>query len=155
MQYTTKRNSASKDGVTPRNSIRKDSEVTPPRGGRRAIVRAAADGFLTLGLEPFRETMQVLKQRDMPFVMVDSDPIDGVSCINIDDQAIALPSGYLQPERLLEVTKFLTWAFMSIAAQLQNIHVIRDFNRLTNVLVDEQDGNPLVLERDQQSVDIS
>jgi DNA-binding LacI/PurR family transcriptional regulator len=62
--------------------------LVPPQKGslRRAIVRAAVDGFLTLGLETFRETMQVLKQRDMPFVMVDSDPIEGISCINIDDQ---------------------------------------------------------------------
>jgi alanine racemase len=62
--------------------------LVPPQKGslRRANLRAAVDGFLTLGLETFRETMQVLKQRDMPFVMVDSDPVEGISCVNIDDQ---------------------------------------------------------------------
>ncbi len=62
--------------------------LVPPLKGnlRRAILRAAVDGFLTLGLETFRETMQVLQQRDVPFVMVDSDPTPGIPCLNIDDE---------------------------------------------------------------------
>src|SRR5690606_38208783 len=61
----------------------------PPLIGilRRAIVRAAVDGFLTLGLETFRGTMVVLQQRGVPFVMVDSDPTPDIPCVNIDDEA--------------------------------------------------------------------
>ncbi len=63
--------------------------LVPPLKGslRRAIVRAAVDGFLTLGLETFRGTMVVLQQRGVPFVMVDSDPTPGIPCVNIDDEA--------------------------------------------------------------------
>jgi len=50
-------------------------------------VRAAVDGFLTIGLETFRGTMVVLQQRGVPFVMVDSDPTPGIPCVNIDDEA--------------------------------------------------------------------
>lgn len=62
--------------------------VPPLRGNlRRAIVRAAVDGFLTLGLETFKGTMVVLQQRGVPFVMVDSDTTPGIPCVNIDDEA--------------------------------------------------------------------
>lgn len=63
--------------------------LVPPLKGnlRRAIVRAAVDGFLTLGLETFRGTMVVLQQRGVPFVMVDSDPTPDIPCVNIDDAA--------------------------------------------------------------------
>ncbi len=62
--------------------------LVPPLKGnlRRAIVRAAVDGFLTLGLETFRATMVLLQQRGTPFVMVDSDPEPGTACVNIDDE---------------------------------------------------------------------
>ena len=50
-------------------------------------MRAAVDGFLTMGLETFRGTMVVLQQRGMPFVMVDSEPTPGIPCVNIDDEA--------------------------------------------------------------------
>jgi DNA-binding LacI/PurR family transcriptional regulator len=61
--------------------------VPPVKGNlRRAIIQAAVDGFLTLGLETFRDTMQVLQQRDVPFVMVDSQPVDDNSCVNVDNE---------------------------------------------------------------------
>jgi DNA-binding LacI/PurR family transcriptional regulator len=62
--------------------------LVPPMKGnlRRAIVQAAVDAFLTVGLETFRETMQILRQRDIPFVMVDSDPVENISCVNPDDE---------------------------------------------------------------------
>ncbi len=62
--------------------------LIPPLKGnlRRAIVRAAVDGFLTMGLETFRGTMVVLQQRGVPFVMVDSEPTPGIPCVNIDDE---------------------------------------------------------------------
>lgn len=61
--------------------------LVPPLSGnlRRAIVRAAVDGFLTMGLRPFGKTMEVLHQRDAPFVMVDSEALEGIPCVNIDD----------------------------------------------------------------------
>jgi DNA-binding LacI/PurR family transcriptional regulator len=63
--------------------------LIPPLKGnlRRAIVRAAVDGFLTMGLETFRGTMVILQQRGVPFVMVDSDPTPGIPCVNTDDEA--------------------------------------------------------------------
>jgi len=62
--------------------------LVPPLKGsiRRAVVAAAVDGFLTLGLEPFRSTMMVLQQRGVSYVMVDSEPQEGVPCVNVDDQ---------------------------------------------------------------------
>jgi len=61
--------------------------IVPPLEGsvRRAIGVAAVDGFLTLGLELFKSTMVVLSQREVPFVMVDGDPIEGVPAVNVDD----------------------------------------------------------------------
>lgn len=64
--------------------------IVPPLEGsvKRAIGVAAVDGFLTLGLELFKSTMAILNQREVPFVMVDSDnSIEGVSTVNINDRA--------------------------------------------------------------------
>jgi alanine racemase len=61
--------------------------VPPVRGSvEHAVNGAAVDGFLTLGLELFRPTMHVLGRRGRPFVMVDSEPADGVACVNVDDE---------------------------------------------------------------------
>jgi DNA-binding LacI/PurR family transcriptional regulator len=63
--------------------------LVPPLEGslRRAVINAAVDGFLTLGLEPFKSTMMVLRQRGVPYVMIDTDPIEGVPAVNVTDQA--------------------------------------------------------------------
>lgn len=63
--------------------------IVPPLKGsmRRAIVNAAVDGFITLGLEEHKATMMVLRQRGVPFVTVDSEPIEGVPAINVDDES--------------------------------------------------------------------
>ncbi|MER3437262.1 MAG: alanine racemase, partial [Chloroflexota bacterium] len=61
--------------------------VPPVRGSvERAVSSAAVDGFLTLGLETFRPTMHVLERRRLPYVMVDSEPVEGVTCVNVDDE---------------------------------------------------------------------
>lgn len=62
--------------------------IIPPHRGslQRAVIRAAVDGFLTFGLEAEHEAMETLLNRDIPFVMIDSDPLPGVPCVNIDDQ---------------------------------------------------------------------
>ena len=63
--------------------------IVPPLEGsvKRAIGTAAVDGFLTVGLELFKSTMVLLRQLEVPFVMVDSDPIEGVPSVNVDDKA--------------------------------------------------------------------
>ncbi len=61
--------------------------IVPPIKGsmQRAISNAAVDGFLTLGLEEHKDTMMVLRQRGVPYVTVDSDPIEGVPAVNVVD----------------------------------------------------------------------
>jgi alanine racemase len=63
--------------------------IVPPLKGsmKRAIENAAVDGFITLGLEEYKATMVVLRQRGVPFVTVDSDPIEGIPAVNIDDES--------------------------------------------------------------------
>jgi DNA-binding LacI/PurR family transcriptional regulator len=61
--------------------------VPPVRGSmQHAVNGAAVDGFLTLGLEPFRPTMHILERRGRPYVMVDGDPAEGVASVNVDDE---------------------------------------------------------------------
>lgn len=62
--------------------------LVPPLKGsmRRAIDKAAVDGFLTLGLEESKTTMVVLRQRNVLFVTIDSDPIEGIPAVNVDDR---------------------------------------------------------------------
>lgn len=61
--------------------------VPPIRGSmQRAVNGAAVDGFLTLGLETFRPTVHILERRGRPYVMVDSEPTEGVACVNVDDE---------------------------------------------------------------------
>jgi alanine racemase len=63
--------------------------LVPPLQGNlhRAVVRAAVDGFLALGVESFKEAVAVLQQQRVPCVMVDSEPAAGIPCVNIDDEA--------------------------------------------------------------------
>lgn len=63
--------------------------IVPPMKGslKRAIENAAVDGFITLGLEEYKETMVVLKQRGIPYVTVDSDPIHSIPAVNVDDES--------------------------------------------------------------------
>jgi len=61
--------------------------LVPPLKGSmsQAISTAMVDGFLTVGLETFRNSMVILQQRHVPFVMIDSDPVENIPCVNIDD----------------------------------------------------------------------
>lgn len=63
--------------------------IVPPLKGsmRRAIVNAAVDGFITLGLEEEKASMVVIRQRGVPFVTVDSEPIENVPAVNVDDES--------------------------------------------------------------------
>lgn len=74
--------------------------VPPVQGSmRRAVTDAAVDGFITVGLESFRPTMVVLERRGLPYVLVDSDPVDGIACIEVDDEGGA----YKSMKHLLEL----------------------------------------------------
>jgi len=62
--------------------------LVPPLEGsvQRAVGRAVVDGFLIIGLEVYKSAVMVLKQRGVPFVLVDGDPVDEVSVVNVDDE---------------------------------------------------------------------
>jgi DNA-binding LacI/PurR family transcriptional regulator len=51
----------------------------------KTIPYAAVDGFIVSGLEYDRGEVSALRQRDIPFVLVDSELHDGVSSVEIDD----------------------------------------------------------------------
>ncbi|HIC88861.1 MAG TPA: LacI family transcriptional regulator [Anaerolineae bacterium] len=60
--------------------------VPPVKGSMlKAVNHAAVDGFVVIGLEPQDPVVNILRERYVPFVVVDSDPPDGVPCVNIDD----------------------------------------------------------------------
>src|ERR1041385_2646057 len=53
----------------------------------KAIPHAAVDGFIVVGLEVDRGEIQLMRRRDVPFVMVDSDAPDDVPSVNVDDRS--------------------------------------------------------------------
>jgi len=61
--------------------------LAPPIEGSmlKAVNDAIVDGFLVLGLEPQDPVVNILHQRNMPFVMVDCEELADVPCIRIDD----------------------------------------------------------------------
>lgn len=61
--------------------------LAPPLRGSmlKTIPYAAVDGFIVSGLEYDRGEVSALRQRDIPFVLVDSELHDGVSSVEIDD----------------------------------------------------------------------
>jgi len=61
--------------------------VPPLRGSMlKAIPYAAVDGFIVSGLEYDRGEVTALRQRNVPFVLVDSELHENVSCIDIDER---------------------------------------------------------------------
>lgn len=63
--------------------------LVPPLWGSRlkAIPLAAVDGFIVVGLEMERGEVQLLRRRNVPFVIVDSVPPPGVPSVNVDDRS--------------------------------------------------------------------
>jgi len=63
--------------------------LAPPMRGSmlKTIPYTAVDGFIVTGLEDDRGEVEALRQRGIPFVLVDSEPRDGVPGIEIDDAA--------------------------------------------------------------------
>jgi alanine racemase len=73
--------------------------VSPLMGSlSRAVGDAVVDGFLTIGLEHDKPTIELLERRGVPYVMVDSEPYGDVACVNTDDEAGA----YLAMRHVLE-----------------------------------------------------
>ena len=62
--------------------------LAPPLRGSmlKTIPYAAVDGFIVSGLEYDRGEVSALRQRGIPFVLVDSEHHDGVPSVEIDDR---------------------------------------------------------------------
>ena len=63
--------------------------ILPPTRKKfeQSINRSMVDGFVTiLGIDKDSQEMEFLKQRGIPIVMVDCEPIEGLSTIKIDDE---------------------------------------------------------------------
>jgi DNA-binding LacI/PurR family transcriptional regulator len=62
--------------------------LAPPVGDSmlKAIPYAAVDGFIVCGLETDRGEVAELERRNIPLVLVDSDPQDDVPSVDVDDQ---------------------------------------------------------------------
>ncbi len=60
--------------------------IPPMRGSLlEATYAALIDGCIVTGLEPEDEVVRALRQRGLPFVMVDADAPEHVACVRIDD----------------------------------------------------------------------
>lgn len=61
--------------------------VIPPMRGSlvEATYAALIDGCIVTGLEPDDEVVRALRQRNLPFVMIDADAPDYIACVNIND----------------------------------------------------------------------
>jgi DNA-binding LacI/PurR family transcriptional regulator len=62
--------------------------LVPPLWGSvmKAIPHATVDGFVVVGLEVDRGEVQLMRRRDIPFIMVDSDAPEDVPSVNVDDR---------------------------------------------------------------------
>ena len=71
--------------------------IPPRRGSLASSVRSAAvDGLITIGLEPDDEAVQLIRNRHVPFVTIDSQPHATVPSVLIDDAGGAkLAMGHL------------------------------------------------------------
>ena len=54
---------------------------------QNTIDRAMVDGFVVVGLGAQDPATELLQRRGIPFVLVDREPLDGVSTVNVDDRA--------------------------------------------------------------------
>lgn len=61
--------------------------LAPPVEGSmlKAVNSAIVDGFVVLGLEPHDPVVNILRQRRLPFVMVDCEAPNDVPCLKVDD----------------------------------------------------------------------
>jgi DNA-binding LacI/PurR family transcriptional regulator len=63
--------------------------LVPPLWGSmlKAIPDATVDGFVVVGLDVDRGEIQLMRRRDVPFVMVDGDAPEDVPSVNVDDRS--------------------------------------------------------------------
>jgi DNA-binding LacI/PurR family transcriptional regulator len=63
--------------------------LVPPLWGSmlKAIPHATVDGFVVVGLEVDRGEILLMRRRDVPFVMVDSEAPADVPSVNVDDRS--------------------------------------------------------------------
>jgi alanine racemase len=63
--------------------------LVPPLQGSllKAIPHATVDGFIVVGLEVDRGEVQMIRQRHVPFVIVDSEAPPDVPSVNVDDRS--------------------------------------------------------------------
>ena len=74
--------------------------IPPVKGSMlKAINYAAVDGFVVIGLEPQDPAVDILRQRRALFGMVDSDPSDGIPCINVENYEGARAAGAYAVQR--------------------------------------------------------
>jgi len=62
--------------------------IIPPtrKNFEEAINKAMVDGFIILGVDKDSQEMEIIEQRGIPFLTVDSEPIEGYPAINVDDE---------------------------------------------------------------------
>jgi len=62
--------------------------IIPPsrKNFQEAINKAMVDGFISLGVDTNSPEMEIIEQRGIPFLTVDSEPIEGYPAINVDDE---------------------------------------------------------------------
>ena len=65
--------------------------LIPPRQESllEGVRSAAVDGLITLGLEPGTDTVELIRQRHLPFVTIDGQDGGGFPVVGIDDRAAA------------------------------------------------------------------
>ncbi|NBF39365.1 MAG: substrate-binding domain-containing protein [Spirochaetes bacterium] len=66
--------------------------LIPPRQESllEGVRSAAVDGLITLGLEPGTDTVELIRQRHLPFVTIDGQDGGGFPVVGIDDRAAAV-----------------------------------------------------------------
>ncbi len=62
--------------------------IIPPsrKNFQEAINKAMVDGFISIGVDRYSPEMEIIEQRGIPFLTVDSEPIEGYPAINVDDE---------------------------------------------------------------------
>lgn len=65
--------------------------MLPPTRGNlmNSVKTAVVDGFVTVGLHPEHDIVQVIQNRHIPFVTIDGTAGDGIPCVSINDREAA------------------------------------------------------------------
>jgi DNA-binding LacI/PurR family transcriptional regulator len=64
--------------------------LPPTLGNLKSTVKGAAvDGFVTIGLHPQTDIVQVINNRHIPFVTIDGQSDGGIPCVRVNDREAA------------------------------------------------------------------